>query len=98
MINVSWNDAQAYVDWLSKKTRKAYRLPSEAEWEYVARAGSITARYWGDAPNAACRYAHVYDNTGKREHSSLLRFLGFVGQEGIIPCCHVKRNLAQALT
>ena len=48
VINVSWEDAKKYVGWLSWKTGKGYRLLSESEWEYVARAGRVTRYWWGD--------------------------------------------------
>ena len=52
VVNVSWVDAKAYVAWLSKKTGKEYRLLSEVEWEYAARAGTVTRYSWGDAMTA----------------------------------------------
>ena len=62
VINVSWQDAQGYVKWLSQETGQRYRLPSEAEWEYAARAGSTTKYYWGDSPSG--RQANAYEDDG----------------------------------
>ncbi len=68
VVCVSWEDARAYAEWLAKESGKRYRLPSEAEWEYVARGGTPFPRYWGeldsreDVPlSLACDYANVYD-------------------------------------
>ena len=68
-VCVNWKDARSYVAWLSRKSGEAYRLLSESEWEYAARAGTTSSRYWGNAPSSACRHANVYDRTGKDEFS-----------------------------
>ena len=59
VVCVNWDDAKAYVRWLSRKTGQEYRLPSESEWEYASRAGTTTTRYWGS------RASHEYANYGK---------------------------------
>ncbi len=62
-VCVSWNDATAYVAWLSWHTGIDYRLPSAAEWEYAARAGTITPWPWGRDTVAQCLYANGADAT-----------------------------------
>lgn len=64
VVCVSWRDAKAYAAWLSEKTGQNYRLPSEAEWEYAARAGKPGEYYWGNSIDAACTEANVYDKDG----------------------------------
>ena len=67
VANISWNDAQQFIEWLSKVTQKTYRLPSEAEWEYAARGGTQTKYWWGDqfkSDMANCKgCAAAYDST-----------------------------------
>jgi formylglycine-generating enzyme required for sulfatase activity len=78
VIHVSWDDAQAYVAWLSRMTGKTYRLLSEAEWEYAARAGSTTAFFWGEEigkNHANCNgCGSQWDNRNNRRTSPVESF------------------------
>jgi formylglycine-generating enzyme required for sulfatase activity len=74
VINVSWNDAQRYAGWLSRETGKRYRLPSEAEFEYMMRAGSRSTYPWGEDGSHACLFANVADRQAKKQNSDWSTF------------------------
>ena len=63
VVNVSWNDAVAFADWLSRKEGVTYRLPTEAEWEYACRAGTTTRYCNGDDPEGLVAVANIADGT-----------------------------------
>lgn len=69
VVNVSWNDAKAFCDWLSRKEGKEYRLPTEAEWEYSCRAGTVTRFYSGDSANDLEGVANISDASFKQKYA-----------------------------
>ena len=70
VVCITWKDAKAYVSWLAQFTGHKYRLLTEAEWEYVAKAGSDQMWPWGEDVNEICKYGNVFDITGTTEKRS----------------------------
>lgn len=65
VVDVSWNDTKKFMKWMNRRAGQAFSLPTESQWEYAARAGTQTTRFWGNDSADACRHANVFDITIK---------------------------------
>ena len=92
VVNVSWNDAVAFCDWLSKKSGGKVRLPTEAQWEYAARGGKPGVFPWGNDPDDGAGWGNALDQTAKAQFDSLNTFSWRDGYVFTAPTGRFKAN------
>lgn len=94
VVNVTWNDAQAMAAWLTKTEGRRYRLPTEAEWEYAARAGTRSRYHSGDDPATLLKAANVFDADSARHwpHWQAMALKGSDGYAFTAPVGHFAPN------
>ena len=95
VVNVSWNDAVAFCEWLKSKEGQAYRLPTEAEWEYACRAGTTTRYFNGDDPELLAKVGNVADATAKAKYPS---WSAIAASDGYVYTAPVARFQANAFS
>lgn len=98
VVCISWQDASDYAAWLARKTGRPYRLPSEAEWEYAARAGTTTTFFWGNDEELGCAYANGGDPTLLRALPQLHEEIAYSLREGDAGARFVKCTDGSAFT